>query len=321
MKEEARNELSDGIVALEHMLYVFREDTRPSVQARLEKLRRLVEVYRDHVIPELREAKKRDEENARYIRGVNYDNTQLRHALSASDAALDGCRFNLSHAIAKLKDRVTALETCISDSRELMEGVNGPAYEAWIALGKAIGDELADKLPQTHPADDYMAAIESDAWEGARTAYRGAIAKLKDEVDRLRRLLPPDCERSGGGVSQGSWSVFAEKVVEERDALAARVAELEKGNWLTPDERTAVTKAADKLEWEASQLPPDTAKDYLAVVRPLRRMLDRHAPPGVVMPPLPPWGDCLTAMKARDSKWVAAIGHAGGSVIGNAGGA
>ena len=41
---------------------------------------------------------------------------------------------------------------------------------------------------------------------------------LFDEIDRLRKLVPPEAERGPGFVGQGSWSVFAEKVVEERDA-------------------------------------------------------------------------------------------------------
>jgi hypothetical protein len=41
-------EISDGILSLEHMLHLFRDDQRPTVQARLEKMRRLVEVLRDH---------------------------------------------------------------------------------------------------------------------------------------------------------------------------------------------------------------------------------------------------------------------------------
>ena len=38
---------------------------------------------------------------------------------------------------------------------------------------------------------------------------------LKNE--RLEKLIPPDSERGPGFVGQGSWSVFAEKVVAERD--------------------------------------------------------------------------------------------------------
>jgi hypothetical protein len=42
---------------------------------------------------------------------------------------------------------------------------------------------------------------------------------LLDEIDRLRMLVPPETERGPGFVGQGSWSVFAEKVVAERDEL------------------------------------------------------------------------------------------------------
>ena len=45
------------------------------------------------------------------------------------------------------------------------------------------------------------------------------------EIERLRGLMPPD-ERGPGFVSQGSWSVFAEKVLAERDAAMERVTEL-----------------------------------------------------------------------------------------------
>ncbi len=49
------------------------------------------------------------------------------------------------------------------------------------------------------------------------------------EIERLKSLMPPD-ERGPGFVGQGSWSVFAEKVVAERDALREILAGLrEKG--------------------------------------------------------------------------------------------
>jgi hypothetical protein len=41
------------------------------------------------------------------------------------------------------------------------------------------------------------------------------------EIERLKGLMPPD-ERGPGFVGQGSWSVFAEKVVAERDARNQR---------------------------------------------------------------------------------------------------
>ena len=45
----------------------------------------------------------------------------------------------------------------------------------------------------------------------------GQARFLLDEIDRLRKLVPPASERGPGFVGQGSWSVFAEKVVAERD--------------------------------------------------------------------------------------------------------
>jgi len=45
----------------------------------------------------------------------------------------------------------------------------------------------------------------------------GQARALLDEIDRLRKLVPPETERGPGFVGQGNWSVFAEKVVAERD--------------------------------------------------------------------------------------------------------
>lgn len=50
---------------------------------------------------------------------------------------------------------------------------------------------------------------------------RGHIDALGAEVERLRRALPPHGDRAEGGVGEGSWAVFAEKVVAERDAYRA----------------------------------------------------------------------------------------------------
>ena len=49
------------------------------------------------------------------------------------------------------------------------------------------------------------------------------IDNLTSEVQRLNKILPPD-PRGQGFVGEGSWSVFAMKVVEERDALAEKCA-------------------------------------------------------------------------------------------------
>jgi hypothetical protein len=50
-------------------------------------------------------------------------------------------------------------------------------------------------------------------------------ARLEEEIERLKGLMPPD-ERGPGFVGQGTWSVYAEKVVAERDIALEKVAEL-----------------------------------------------------------------------------------------------
>ena len=59
------------------------------------------------------------------------------------------------------------------------------------------------------------------------------------EIERLKGLMPPD-ERGPGFVGQGSWSVFAEKVVAERDALHEELAERDKEIEKLRGERPAV---------------------------------------------------------------------------------
>jgi len=46
------------------------------------------------------------------------------------------------------------------------------------------------------------------------------------KAERLEKLVPPETERGPGFVGQGSWSVFAEKVVAERDELRIEVQNL-----------------------------------------------------------------------------------------------
>jgi len=53
--------------------------------------------------------------------------------------------------------------------------------------------------------------------------YRRDAQDNRYENEHLRKLIPPDSERGPGFVGQGNWSVFAEKVVAERDAAQERV--------------------------------------------------------------------------------------------------
>ena len=66
------------------------------------------------------------------------------------------------------------------------------------------------------------------------------------EIEQLKGLMPPD-ERGPGFVGQGSWSVFAEKVVEERDALREELAERDREiEWLRR-ERTVLVAWLRKM--------------------------------------------------------------------------
>ena len=88
---------------------------------------------------------------------------------------------------------------------------------------------------------------EEKEWLFAETGrLHFSLTKANKEIERLRCLMPPD-ERGPGFVSQGSWSVFAEKVVAERDALREELAERDKEiEWLRR-ERTVLVAWLRKM--------------------------------------------------------------------------
>jgi len=62
--------------------------------------------------------------------------------------------------------------------------------------------------------------------------------ELFQKAERLEKLIPPETERGPGFVGQGSWSVYAEKVVAERDELRIEVQNLRA--WARASTETAV---------------------------------------------------------------------------------
>ena len=79
-----------------------------------------------------------------------------------------------------------------------------------------------------NPLPDSIPMPEQPAWSSlyAEIGRLNVLLNERDkEIERLRGLMPPD-ERGPGFVGQGTWSVFAEKVVAERDAALEKVAEL-----------------------------------------------------------------------------------------------
>ena len=76
-----------------------------------------------------------------------------------------------------------------------------------------------------NPLPDSIPMPEQSAWASLYAEIGRLNVLLNErnkEIERLKSLMPPD-ERGPGFVGQGSWSVFAEKVVAERDALRGEV--------------------------------------------------------------------------------------------------
>ena len=92
------------------------------------------------------------------------------------------------------------------------------------------------------PLPDSIPMPEQSAWSSlyAEIGRLNVLLNERDkEIERLTGLMPPD-ERGPGFVGQGSWSVFAEKVVAERDALRDEIVKRDKEiEWLR-GERPAV---------------------------------------------------------------------------------
>lgn len=61
-------------------------------------------------------------------------------------------------------------------------------------------------------------SIREHVDSGGRMLSCEQVRVLLYEIDRLRMLVPPETERGPGFVGQGSWSVYAETAVGERNA-------------------------------------------------------------------------------------------------------
>ena len=99
----------------------------------------------------------------------------------------------------------------------------------WIVqvLDESLGFDETVRVVDTHA----QAVAESVAWEGARDAYRGRIARLTDERDAAIR------ERDTLRAERITQALTADRfaaAVQEADTLRARVAELESAAKLAP---------------------------------------------------------------------------------------
>ena len=127
---------------------------------------------------------------------------------------------------------------------------------------EARRDKALDSIDEKSPPGSWADHIESTA--KFRAAHAGKLSdRLRpgveaapwviEEVKRLEALVPPETDRAG--VGQGSWSVFAEKVVAERDAALTEIAAL----------REEVERL--RAENERMRVAPACAKDLIAVMR------------------------------------------------------
>ena len=126
------------------------------------------------------------------------------------------------------------------------------------------GDRESVRVVDTHAEE----VAQSVAWEGARDAYRGRIARLTDERDAAIRERDAAKARlstrlAGGdamwsrllavGGERDSWKILADKSNARADSLTARVAELESQlesvacRAATAENRVAELESAAKL--------------------------------------------------------------------------
>jgi hypothetical protein len=89
---------------------------------------------------------------------------------------------------------------------------------------RSDNERLRNEADLTRKALGTWALVPPD---GGADPTHERVAAVVAEVERLRAILPPTAHsgvRNGPG--EGSWSVFAEKVVDEREAARAEVERL-----------------------------------------------------------------------------------------------
>lgn len=94
---------------------------------------------------------------------------------------------------------------------------------------------------------------------------------LFQKAERLEKLVPPEPERGPGFVGQGSWSVFAEKVVAERDELRDELSSL-------CEEIRILKEENDELRDELEQLGDmvSAKKEHSSIQELLRENSELH---------------------------------------------
>lgn len=104
-----------------------------------------------------------------------------------------------------------------------------------VALAGAVSERDAwkakyDKMKKAFNAADTLCFEVELALDGKPVPHDkddllDRVVALRAECERLRSILPPERERHRG-VGEGSWAVFAERMLAERDAAREELAAL-----------------------------------------------------------------------------------------------
>ncbi len=115
-------------------------------------------------------------------------------------------------------DRFTAAE-----ARALLEAAKPGPWEWSVWVGRHPARLCTED--QFQSGEGWLLQLDSERVHSGTARLLAAapdlaasVVALHGEVERLRAILPPEQERGQGIVGEGSWAVFAERVVAERDA-------------------------------------------------------------------------------------------------------
>lgn len=139
------------------------------------------------------------------------------------------------------------------------------------------------------------AALELACDRHAAICERDAAIRERDEsraeVERLRSLLPPTAHlgvRNGPG--EGSWSVFACKVVEERDEARAEVYRVKCSMTETSKDRDTAIRERDGARAEVEKLKNELYDREQELLSLRADTVERYTPPAAPRPAAPASG-------------------------------
>jgi uncharacterized coiled-coil DUF342 family protein len=119
---------------------------------------------------------------------------------------------------------------------------------------------LLDEIDRLRKSREHhrQAVLElSDVNDHMRKQIDNQNRRMQDlflKTERLEKLIPPDSERGPGFVGQGTWSAFAEKVAEERDAAREGMKQLLKEKIELRDELSSLCEEIRILKEENDEL-------------------------------------------------------------------